>query len=274
MTQNKVNRKFNLLKFSALYGVAIILLGILFAAFTGDDAPASVKPGKSISQPSTVTTTIAEIDRSLHAQFKALAEADKGEANGNGIQSQEYALELENYLQIRLDSIENAVSDMPGASDAGLKDLLYHFRQILADRIEKRTTTITAIAPQPAVTDAKLQVQMAQLKQELVRKQEQIQVLGSRTGSANSEQVRKLQQEVEARNRRIAQLERQVANPENENLANAPAKGDNLRDLQQRNANLKLAYSSTQTQLGLVAKELNILKRENQRLQSLLADQR
>ncbi|MEJ7913318.1 MAG: hypothetical protein WKF70_09200 [Chitinophagaceae bacterium] len=283
MTQNKVNRKFNLLKFSALYGVAILLLGVLFAAFTDENPPVSGDTNKTVlSSGSAGNSTLAEIDRMLHSQFTALAEADKQDRQqnsaGNGVQSKEhqsvYAVELEKVIESRLDSIETNVSSLPDDSKGSLIDVIYHFRQILASRNERRTMKTPEIDSQPDGSDAQLQERVAELKQELVKKQEEVKVLGNRATGASPEQVRNLQQELEARNKRIAQLERQVSNPDNASLANAPAKGENLKDLQQRNANLKLAYSTTQTQLGVVAKELNILKRENQRLQSLVADQR
>lgn len=96
------------------------------------------------------------------------------------------------------------------------------------------------------------------LQLELIEKNKIIASAGNRKLPTDQKALVTLQNEIAEKDKRIRSLEAQVRN----GVSSRPAAGESVKDLEQRNANLRLAYNNTMTQLGVLQKKYNLIKAE------------
>ncbi|MBC7829128.1 MAG: hypothetical protein H7122_15365 [Chitinophagaceae bacterium] len=104
---------------------------------------------------------------------------------------------------------------------------------------------------------------ISNLQTELIEKNKLIASAGNRKVPADQKAMLTLQNEITEKDRRIRSLEEQLQSGiRTVNATNKQAGGESVRDLEQRNTNLRLAYNNTMTQLGVLQKKYNLLKTE------------
>ncbi|MGZ5134399.1 MAG: hypothetical protein ACXWCG_04590 [Flavitalea sp.] len=100
------------------------------------------------------------------------------------------------------------------------------------------------------------------LQLELIEKNKLI-VDGSKKTPTDQKTLTALQNEVAEKDRRIRSLQGQLAVAQRAGTnVPRPVSGENLKELQDRNTNLRLAYNNTMAQLGLLQKRYNDMKSE------------
>lgn len=97
-----------------------------------------------------------------------------------------------------------------------------------------------------------------ELQLELIEKNKLIASAGNRKVSTDQKALLTLQNEIAEKDRKLRRLEEQL---QNASIAR-PVSNVNVRDLEERNTNLRLAYNNTMTQLGVLQKKYNVLKAE------------
>lgn len=96
------------------------------------------------------------------------------------------------------------------------------------------------------------------LQTELIEKNKLIASAGNRKVPTDQKALVTLQNEIAEKDKRIRRLEDQLQN----SAFNKPADTEAIKELQQRNTSLRLAYNNTMTQLGVLQKKYNLLKTE------------
>ena len=102
---------------------------------------------------------------------------------------------------------------------------------------------------------------ISNLQNELIEKNKTIASAGGRKVPTDEKAVVTLQNEIAEKDKRIRRLEDQLK-------SNTPASGETIKDLQQKNSSLRLAYNNSMTQLGTLQKKYNSLKSEMEGLRS------
>jgi chromosome segregation ATPase len=102
---------------------------------------------------------------------------------------------------------------------------------------------------------------ISSLQNELIEKNKIIASAGGRKVPTDEKAVVTLQNEIAEKDKRIRRLEDQLK-------SNTPASGETIKDLQQKNSSLRLAYNNSMTQLGTLQKKYNSLKSEMEGLRS------
>ena len=97
------------------------------------------------------------------------------------------------------------------------------------------------------------------LQLELIEKNKLIASAGNRKVPTDQKALVTLQNEIVEKDKRIRMLEGQLQSGV---VATRAVGGESVRDLEQRNNNLRLAYNNTMTQLGVLQKKYNVLKAE------------
>jgi PAX-interacting protein 1 len=109
------------------------------------------------------------------------------------------------------------------------------------------------------------------LQSEIVEKNKLIASANKRPASTTDQKVvQTLQNDIAARDQRIRALEDQLKQTQTRTVAYKPEDATSLKDLQQKNNNLKLAYNNSLAQLDMVVRKYNALKSENDQLRSRL----
>lgn len=104
-----------------------------------------------------------------------------------------------------------------------------------------------------------------ELQVELIEKNKLIAAAGNRKVSTDQKALLTLQNEIAEKDRKLRRLEDQL---QNASIAR-PASNTNVKDLEERNMNLRLAYNNTMTQLGVLQKKYNVLKAEMDQLKGV-----
>jgi chromosome segregation ATPase len=122
----------------------------------------------------------------------------------------------------------------------------------------KQISTLQAEMKKEAAEKKTYSQTINNLQLELIEKNKIIASAGNRKVPTDQKALVTLQNEIAEKDRRIKRLEDQLLNPS----ASKSAGGESIKDLQERNTNLRLAYNNTMTQLGLLQKKYNSLKAE------------
>ena len=264
-----------MLRFVLLYGTTLILLVVVFSAFVRPKPKLVYKQATidNVVDPDQIRQMQAEIaDRDtqlsqLHALVSQLNSPDSAAAAGSETQLSQIAR-----LQSEIFQKNTMITELEG----------------------QLKTALTSI-PQPATDDHK---EVAQLRDELDKKTRELAAARKRnTGkplvtatSADSREIQRLRNEVSAANRKIASLQSRAntttsaTNSASNNASNsakvgsratndgstaagrAANDGSTAADLQRRNDNLVKGFNTLQTQMGLLQKQYNLTKAENNRL--------
>lgn len=199
--------------------------------------------------PSGAADVWRQADDLLHERLQAVLDADNAYAEmaaqavpTGTLDSQNVAItQAELALLQTLDSLEQADAKI------GAQQTIGHFRKILESR--------------GALSDLRM-------------------VLSANSDDSTAMQhtLRQLRNELREKDQKIAALERSTsrqqeggATNETELRANAPAKGESLADLKQRNKDLYAAYSDLQNKYFLVGRNYLLLKQEHDRTLNELA---
>jgi hypothetical protein len=207
-------------------------------------------PGNTLRQPQaapdTVITTL-QADALLHQRLQAVLDADNAYARlamqaapTASLDSQNEAITTaEIALQQTIDSVEQTPpTDSPSQQ---AEQTLRYFKNALQSRT--------------ALSDLRMMLSA-----------------NSDDSTAMQNTLAQLRAELQEKNKKILSLERTRNTPatlnevtDTERKTYAPAKGESLADLKQRNTNLSLAYSNLQNKYFIVGRNYLLLKQEHER---------
>ena len=161
-------------------------------------------------------------------------------------------------LQRELSSKNKQISDLQAEVDAK--------NRLIASNSGKQVSTdqkaFAAIQTELATKNGQidnLQKTINDLQAELIEKNKLIAQAGNRRVPTDQKAVVTLQNEIAEKDKRIRRLEEQLQTGV---ASSRPAGGAIVKDLEQTNTNLRLAYNNTMTQLGVLQKKYNVLKAE------------
>lgn len=281
------DKKYFMIRFIAVYAVTILLLAALFASFW-TPAPQVIYKNKKEGAEGSISSFqkhLMQADEWLHLQFNkiremeeqyAMQENDSSATNRDELKLQ--ITEAQNAMRNSLDSLELASAKYNSGKEAeSFKNMTSYFKYTLNNKSLMNASTSLPVGEGSQDKSSKL---VLALKNELEEKNKKIAELENRGATsgqdalAHQSTVVNLQKEVRDKNSRIAALEQQLKKAQAVTPTYARANGEDVEALKQRNANLKLAYNSAQTQLGLLTKQYRALKRDNEILISQLRDSR
>lgn len=238
----------------------ILLAGLLFTA-SGCTGPTAENSGETALSSGTVPVEkeLLQADDALHVRLQAVQEADNqyvqllsGPASPATLDEKSgLVIQAEMALQQTIDSLEQRTIKNDETSNQHLAQIILYFK--------------TALQNRRAVSDMRMIVSA-----------------DSDDSTTMQKTLLSLRSDVQEKNQRITALERAnktksksvapAGTIENtQNYTYAPAKGESLAELKQRNKNLALALNNIQVKYFVIGRDYLVLKKEHDRTVNELA---
>jgi hypothetical protein len=200
-------------------------------------------------------TAVLDADNLLHQRLQAVLDADSAFAQQATAATatdtldavSEQISQAEIQLQQAIDSLQQA-HQKPVDTAARLAHIINYFKAVLQSR--RALSDLRMVLSANSDDSVSMQQTVAQLQAELQEKNKQLAALQQRTKTGNNS---------------TTVVENVAPN------TNAPATGETLADLKQRNKNLALALNNMQVKYFTVGRDYLILKKEYERTLNELA---
>jgi hypothetical protein len=257
-----------------------LLLVVLVTAGCAD--PTAVNPEKQTLLPKTEKNEarLLQADAALHRRLQTVFEADdsyeallaSGSASADALDEKNgQIIQAEMALQQTIDSLKQSASF---TAAAGNKDTLLHLVDYFRTTLENRRflSDMRMIASAETDDSTTMQQTLLRLRADVAAKAKKIAQLEQAAAARTRQATLDLPPTATPLERKL--LAPEAASPAQKKDAYAPANGESIEQLKQRNKNLAAALNAIQTQYGTLSKYYRQLKQDYDQVQNELAGMR